>query len=67
MRFLNKNVKEPTKSILKIGVQAAMNDVYWDEESFARRGGEYEWQKEGKKGVRRWIFRFVRRGWVVEG
>ncbi|KAL8868781.1 MAG: hypothetical protein Q9198_008067, partial [Flavoplaca austrocitrina] len=50
MRFLNKNVKDPTKSILEIGVPAAMNDVYWDEESFARRGGEYEWQKEGKKG-----------------
>lgn len=49
MRFLNKGVKEPTKSILEIGVPAAMNDVYWDEESFARRGGEYEWQKEGKK------------------
>ncbi|KAL9606963.1 MAG: hypothetical protein Q9204_009395, partial [Flavoplaca sp. TL-2023a] len=46
MRFLNKGVKEPTKSILEIGVPAAMNDVYWDEASFARREGEYEWQKE---------------------
>ncbi|KAL8886015.1 MAG: hypothetical protein Q9215_006214 [Flavoplaca cf. flavocitrina] len=46
MRFLNKGVKEPTKSILEIGVPAVMNDVYWDEASFARRGGEYEWQKE---------------------
>ncbi|KAL8726075.1 MAG: hypothetical protein Q9166_006954 [cf. Caloplaca sp. 2 TL-2023] len=49
MRFLNKGVKEPTKSILEIGVPAAMNDVYWDDESFARRGGEYDWQKEEKK------------------
>ncbi|KAL8850847.1 MAG: hypothetical protein Q9221_004261 [Calogaya cf. arnoldii] len=49
MRFLNKGVKEPTKSILEIGVPAAMNDVYWDDESSTRRGGEYDWQKEEKK------------------
>ncbi|KAL8690625.1 MAG: hypothetical protein Q9224_004365 [Gallowayella concinna] len=49
MRFLNKGVKEATKSILEIGVPAAMDDVYWDDESFARRGGEYEWQKEERK------------------
>ncbi|KAL8816412.1 MAG: hypothetical protein Q9223_004570 [Gallowayella weberi] len=49
MRFLNKGVKEPTKSILEIGVPAAMDDVYWDDESFTRRGGEYDWQKEEKK------------------
>ncbi|KAL8895589.1 MAG: hypothetical protein Q9207_008107 [Kuettlingeria erythrocarpa] len=49
MRFLNKGVKEATKSILEVGVPAAMDDVYWDDESFARRGGEYDWQKEEKK------------------
>ncbi|KAL8657749.1 MAG: hypothetical protein Q9226_001621 [Calogaya cf. arnoldii] len=49
MRFLNKGVKEPIKSILEIGVPAAMNNVYWDDESFTRRGGEYDWQKEEKK------------------
>ncbi|KAL8644518.1 MAG: hypothetical protein Q9210_007216, partial [Variospora velana] len=40
MRFLNKGVKEATKSILEVGVPAAMDNVYWDDESFARRGGE---------------------------
>ena len=49
MRFLNKGVKEPTKSILEVGVPAAFNDVYWDDESFVKRGGEYDWQKEEKK------------------
>ncbi|KAL8713101.1 MAG: hypothetical protein Q9225_006821, partial [Loekoesia sp. 1 TL-2023] len=39
MRFLNKGVKKPTQSILEVGVPAAMDDVYWDDESFARRGG----------------------------
>ncbi|KAG7008520.1 radical S-adenosyl methionine domain-containing protein 2 [Physcia stellaris] len=49
MRFLNKGVKEPTKSILEVGVPAAFDDVYWDDESFVKRGGEYDWQKEKKK------------------
>lgn len=49
MRFLNKGVKEPTKSILEVGVPAAFDDVYWDDESFVKRGGEYDWQKEDKK------------------
>ncbi|KAI4105383.1 MAG: hypothetical protein LQ339_003447 [Xanthoria mediterranea] len=49
MRFLNKGVKEATKSILEIGVPAAMNGVYWDDESFTKRGGEYDWEKEEKK------------------
>ncbi len=38
MRFLNKGVKEATKSILEVGVPAAMDDVYWDDESFAGAG-----------------------------
>lgn len=46
MRFLNKGVKEPTKSILEIGVQAALGDVYWDEEGFGERGGIYDWTRE---------------------
>ncbi|KAL8661078.1 MAG: hypothetical protein Q9202_005951 [Teloschistes flavicans] len=50
MRFLNKGVKEPTRSILEIGVPAAMDDVYWDDENFARRGGEYDWKKEKREG-----------------
>ena len=49
MRFLNKGVKEPTKSILEVGVPAAFGDVYWDDESFVKRGGEYDWQKEKKE------------------
>lgn len=50
MRFLNKNVKGPTASILDIGVEAAMDDVYWDEASFDRRGGIYDWTKAAKEG-----------------
>lgn len=45
MRFLNKGVKEPTKSILDVGVPAALKDVYWDEESFTKRGGVYDWAR----------------------
>lgn len=45
MRFLNKGVKEPTKSILEVGVDEALKGVYWDEEGFQERGGVYEWSK----------------------
>ena len=45
MRFLNKGVKEPTKSILEVGVEEAMKDVYWDVEGFNERGGEYDWSR----------------------
>ncbi|MCJ1467396.1 hypothetical protein MMC07_006020 [Pseudocyphellaria aurata] len=41
MRFLNKGVGEPTESILKVGVAAALKHVYWDTKSFMERGGYY--------------------------
>ena len=50
MRFLNKGVKGPTGSILDIGVEAAMADVYWDEDSFDKRGGIYDWTKAAQEG-----------------
>ncbi|KAA6412686.1 MAG: IFN-inducible and antiviral [Lasallia pustulata] len=47
LQFLNKGVKDPTKSILEIGVEKAMKDVYWDERAFNERGGVYQWSKRG--------------------
>jgi len=46
LRFLNKGVKAPTKSILEDGVEKALEDVYWDEKGFLERGGVYEWSKD---------------------
>lgn len=43
--FLNKGVGKPTQSILEIGVDAALENVYWDEDGFKKRGGIYEWTK----------------------
>ena len=51
MRFLNKGIKEPTASILDIGVEAAMADVYWDEDSFDQRGGIYDWTRASQEGA----------------
>lgn len=48
--FLNKGVKGKTKSILEVGVEEAMKDVYWDEEGFQERGGEYDWTKPSPGG-----------------
>lgn len=48
--FLNKGVKDKTKSVLDVGVEEALKDVYWDEEGFTERGGEYQWTKpEGEE------------------
>ena len=47
MRFVsgsNKNIM--SKSILEVGVEAAMQSVFWDEKSFNDRGGIYEWSKD---------------------
>ena len=48
--FLNKGVKGKTKSILEVGVEEAMRDVYWDEEGFQERGGQYDWTKPSTGG-----------------
>ena len=39
LRFLNKGVGKPTKSILEIGVAAALKDVYWDEDGLRCEAG----------------------------
>ena len=48
--FLNKGVKGKTGSVLEVGVEEAMKDVYWDEEGFQERGGVYDWSKKGEGG-----------------
>jgi len=47
MRFLNctKNRKDPTESILKVGVKEALQQSGWDDEGFLSRGGVYSWTK----------------------
>ena len=51
--FLNKGIKEKTKSILEIGVEEALKDVYWDEEGFTERGGVYDWSEPSKNAQRK--------------
>ncbi|KAN0070920.1 hypothetical protein V8E54_011085 [Elaphomyces granulatus] len=48
MRFLNKGIGAPTGSILDIGVKKALEQVHWDEDSFHKRGGIYDWSKTGE-------------------
>ena len=47
MRFLDntEGKKEPSKSILDVGVQAAINKAGFDEAMFLERGGKYQWSK----------------------
>ncbi|WEW61419.1 hypothetical protein PRK78_006909 [Emydomyces testavorans] len=46
MRFLNKGVGEPSRSILDVGVKEALRHVYWDTDNFHQRGGIYDWSRE---------------------
>lgn len=47
MRFLNcrNGRKEPSKSILDVGVETAVKFSGFDEKMFLKRGGKYVWSK----------------------
>ncbi|PQE05398.1 Radical S-adenosyl methionine domain-containing 2 protein [Rutstroemia sp. NJR-2017a BBW] len=45
MRFLDKG-NDPSASILEVGVEKALQSVFWDEKNFIHRGGIYDWTKE---------------------
>ncbi|KAL2119404.1 hypothetical protein VTJ04DRAFT_6365 [Mycothermus thermophilus] len=47
LRFLDRTGKQPSKSILEVGVEKALESVYWDEEAFVERKGIFEWTKPG--------------------
>jgi radical S-adenosyl methionine domain-containing protein 2 len=49
MRFLDcsKGSKEPSKSLLDVGVQDALNKAGFDEQAFYKRGGKFKWSKKG--------------------
>ncbi|KAM9273661.1 S-adenosylmethionine-dependent nucleotide dehydratase RSAD2 [Cariama cristata] len=51
MRFLNcrNGRKEPSKSILDVGVEAAIKFSGFDEKMFLKRGGKYVWSKADMK------------------
>lgn len=53
MRFLDRTGRQPSKSILEVGVRPALESVFWDVESFHERGGLYDWQahQEGSSCV----------------
>ncbi|EMF12380.1 radical SAM enzyme [Sphaerulina musiva SO2202] len=48
MRFLDRTGRQPSKSILEVGVRPALESVFWDVESFHERGGLYDWQAHQK-------------------
>ncbi|KAB8231213.1 radical SAM enzyme [Aspergillus alliaceus] len=46
MRFLDRDGRQPSAPILKVGVRRALDSVYWDEKSFVSRGGIYDWKRD---------------------
>ncbi|KIX06957.1 uncharacterized protein Z518_04933 [Rhinocladiella mackenziei CBS 650.93] len=45
LRFLDREGRKPSASILTVGVQQALSEVFWDEDSFYERGGVYDWKR----------------------
>ena len=45
MCFLDRDGREPSKSILDVGVEKALSQVFWDKDSFIERGGVYDWSR----------------------
>ncbi|KAI9143363.1 radical SAM domain-containing protein [Paraphysoderma sedebokerense] len=54
MRFLDcgDGGKRPGPSILEVGVEEAMKYIVWSKDDFIKRGGMYEWKKEGGRKIR---------------
>ncbi|KAK3306518.1 uncharacterized protein B0T15DRAFT_369882, partial [Chaetomium strumarium] len=50
LRFLDRTGKQPSRPILEVGVQRALESVYWDEDAFVERGGLYEWSRQEGAG-----------------
>jgi radical S-adenosyl methionine domain-containing protein 2 len=46
MRFLDRDGRAPSSSILDVDVSVALAQVYWDQDSFLKRGGIYDWGRE---------------------
>ncbi len=46
MRFLDRDGRDPSPSILEVGVAAALTQVCWDRDSFVERGGIYDWTRD---------------------
>ena len=51
LRFLDRTGKKPSRPIVEVGVESALESVFWDEDAFLERGGFYDWAKpECEKG-----------------
>lgn len=46
MRFLDRTGRQPSRTILDIGVERGLRSVHWDRGKFVERGGLYDWQRE---------------------
>ena len=46
MRFLDRDGRKPSESILDVGVHQALQSVFWDQKSFKERGGIFEWSRD---------------------
>lgn len=50
MRFLDRTGRQPSRSILEVGVKDALESVFWDVDGFYERGGVYDWRAHLESG-----------------
>ncbi|KAI1308516.1 hypothetical protein F5Y03DRAFT_350014 [Xylaria venustula] len=43
-------VEKQSRSILEVGVQQALSEIFWDQDAFNARGGIYDWTKNASAG-----------------
>ncbi|KIM40967.1 hypothetical protein M413DRAFT_28071 [Hebeloma cylindrosporum] len=48
---LQSGKKVPGESILKVGVDAALNEAGWETEAFVERGGIFEWERSREEDM----------------
>lgn len=51
MRFLDKDAELTSGSILDVGVQTALANIKWDQDTFNERGGIFDWTTEKDTGA----------------
>jgi radical S-adenosyl methionine domain-containing protein 2 len=49
LRCLDRTGKQPSRPIWEVGVQRALDSVFWDEKAFLEEGGLYDWVKRGEE------------------
>ncbi|KAK5058620.1 hypothetical protein LTR84_010884 [Exophiala bonariae] len=52
LHFLDRSGKKPSQSIVQVGVEEALDSVFWDMSGFKERGGIFAWNEDLAKNLK---------------